>query len=208
MKVPHILLRTFLTLLLLLLIAAGSCRKHSTYVYKVPEYQRQWFFIDSGSYYIYTDSMDNLDSVYVKKLDYFVRYARKGPDYQLYQCTMSNPFVFFLAGAMNQIHLQRSYGGDYFPNVMQVSPPYHANKLYGPGHGFNQIYLDTILNNVSLGNNFFDSTFVWHVKNDNILNSDSTTYYFSKGVGITRITDHERKTDKWLKRYKIIKKMD
>ncbi|MBL7811852.1 MAG: hypothetical protein JNL57_06475 [Bacteroidetes bacterium] len=206
MKVPHILLRTFLTILLLLLIAAGSCRKHSTHVYKVPEYQRQWFFIDSGSYYIYTDSMDNLDSVYVKSIKFYIEYPKKGSDRQYYQCTMSNPFVFFLAGGMNQIHLQRSYGGDYLYNVMQVSPPYKNNKLYGTGLNIN--FLDTILPVVKFGDYTFDSTFVWQMKGDEILNSDSTTYYFSKGVGITRITDHERKTDKWLKRYRIIKKMD
>lgn len=179
----------------------SSCRKKTQKKYYIPEYEKKWFWIDTGSYFIYADSLKNTDSIYVQNVDYRFLKSLKEPYVEIYNCTLSNGFVVEMEAHIPYILLGTNKLSDYVSLILY--DPHFSKSIYSTNGAFSVSYLDSIYPSYSLRANKFDTTVLWHVHNDYILQSDSSSYYFSKGIGFVRIIDHERLTHKYLVRYKV-----
>jgi hypothetical protein len=182
-----------------------DCTKPSKKTYFIPEYQKEWMWLDTGSFFIFCDSFKNIDSVYVKNVNVNFFTFNNFPNEQQYNCTMSNNIIYNSRALLPYLELEMAGKSDCVPLILYDRKP-TKQQIYSTNPDLSLSYLDTILPKYKLGNLNLDSTYVWHVHHDDIAMSDSTTYYFTKGVGITRMINHQRKTDKWLVRYKIIEK--
>lgn len=185
-----------------LILFSLACKKKKGSTHLVPQMERAWLWLDTGSYFIYSDSFGNTDSIYVNKLEHRFKETLESVRDESYRCTLSNGFIYYMEANQPYIILEKVGLTDYVAIVL-----YHYSQEKSKNVSLNSSlvtnFRDTILPNYQIENLIFDSTIVWNITHDYVLQSLSSTYYFSKGIGITQFFDHEKKIYKRLIRYKV-----
>jgi hypothetical protein len=182
-----------------------TCRKHPIITIKLNINQKNWFFIDTGSYYIYADSLNNFDSVYVISSDLVLEKKSDAVLNETYKCVLSNGIVFYMLGNDDHLYLKKTLPIEYVPIIL-YDRAYSKNKNISANELMVSNIRDTIMQTFSQANLNYDSTIVWTVFPDMIMNSKKSRYNFSKGIGIVGSYNFEKSTFKKLVKYKLNKK--
>lgn len=187
----------------------GGCKDKQPNRTKFIEQTKNWFFADSTSYWIYRINNTYEDSIIGKSLLRFEsnksgRFEIIDDWYTFKFKSKSMGYIEYFGGSF-AIDMRSNYGntGGLVIYDATLMNKYYKDEKYGKYR-----VLDTIIPVYKLNGQTYDTTLVWRIWGDAIQQTDTGVYYFTKGVGFTRIIDKGRKIDKQLVRFKYVKSKD
>ncbi len=200
-----------LIIILFMAILFNNCRKFTIYKNRPSEQIKSWFFADSTSYWVYNVNNQYEDSVSARLRQYYIKMkeTKRRSDlydeqYELYFSNRNFGYIDILGNSVD-IYVQSQYGdvgGMYVYNTESMKRHFSKNA-----NEFRR--MDTIMPKyITASGIAFDSTIVYYRNPDPIQQTDTGVYYFTKGVGFTRIIDKGRKIDRQLARYKYVRAKD
>lgn len=201
--------RVFLIAFIIVLLQIVSCKKCPPNVFNIENYVKSWFWADTGSHWVYLVNKFNDDSISTIGIKHYFEDDIKSTKREIYELVSSNNYMYSIVGQsliFDVSDFSKPDGGSFNPFRLDyaslIGKKPEVPLMTTTSH------LIKALPSYNIGNNTFDSTLVWKVYNDFLLESDSSTYYFSKGVGFTRIVDYTHNRDMELVRYKIKRRPD
>ena len=187
-----------------LISLVSSCKKEPGKSY-IKQEVKDWFFIDTGSYYVYKVNNTYLDSIRFDNIEHFFPKPRVNDHYIQERYNISaGDLRISIDGVIHLGNMLETPRNVLYHPSMNIESD--TNLDFGVSGGPNKCIYQGKIQNYRIGGNDFGLTLKWKMYKDYFLQSDSSEYYFSKGIGITRIIDYANGLDKKLIRYKIKKR--